>query len=99
MKKTCEYCKEEFETKSHKAKYCSDAHKMAARRGATPQDNSTPKKIQESPEKIEEKPKVLDHPIKRPPKPDYMTDIDYSRWDGVECKFGACLNKDCPYRV
>lgn len=48
MNKTCDYCGTEFETSSHRAKYCSDAHKMAARRGKAPVASVSPQEQESS---------------------------------------------------
>ncbi len=100
----CIQCSKEFTPKRKTAKFCSDSCRRDYNRSKppTPKEISPPKPKQESQKNKSNKVssnEVLNHPIKRPPKPDYMTDYDYSRWDGVECKFGACLNRKCPYRV
>lgn len=100
----CLQCNKVFAPKRKTAKFCSDACRRDYNRtkveGGT--ENNFPEKNMEvktkTPLKAPTKPTVSKHPSIRPPKPDYMTDYDYSRWDGVECKWGPCLDKNCKWR-
>lgn len=83
----CIVCGDEFEGRKD-AKYCSSKCRVKASRDKGGSENNIPQKNMEVKTKASTK----------PPKPDYLSDAEYKIWDGVECKWGACLDKDCKWR-
>lgn len=102
----CPICQTVFEPKRVDAKTCGKdscrkkLQRLSKAEGGVkigvPEKNTEAKT--KTPLKAPTKPTVSKHPSIKPPKPDYMTDYDYSRWDGVECKWGPCLDKNCKWR-